>query len=94
MNEQDHCDNYIHNHEYPICLRYWLLFNRLPAVDMCVVREAMGEPKCFATWKNKRVRLVMASRFGDVGITTNLDADYGYSSRVSVAELSDFSAEP
>lgn len=41
-----------------------------------------------------RVRVVMASRFGDVGITTDLDAARGYSTRVSVSELTNFSATP
>jgi len=91
--ELDHCDNYIHEYKQPICLRYWLLFNLLPAVDMCVIREVHGDPKCFAIWKGKRVRLVIASRFGDVGITRHLDADHGYQTRVSIKELSDFTAK-
>jgi hypothetical protein len=32
----------------------------------------------------------MASRFGDVGITSNLDAEYGYDDRVAVEDLTDF----
>lgn len=39
----------------------------------------------------KRVRLVMASRFGDVGITRNLKAESGYAWRVPVEELCNFS---
>lgn len=31
-----------------------------------------------------RVKVVMASRFGDLGITTDLKAKYGYSARVPV----------
>ena len=42
----------------------------------------------------KRVRVVMASRFGDVGITPRLDAKNGYSTRVPVEWLSDFKGEP
>ncbi len=41
--------------------------------------------------KGKRIRAVMASRFGDVGITEDLTAERGYSSRVAVEELSNFS---
>lgn len=40
--------------------------------------------------KGTRVRIVMASRFGDVGITDNLDADHGYVARVFLPELHEF----
>lgn len=40
----------------------------------------------------QRVRVVMASRFGDVGITPNLKATRGYVTRVAVTELEGFSA--
>ena len=33
------------------------------------------------------VKIVMWSRFGDVGITDDLDADRGYGARVSLSEL-------
>ena len=33
------------------------------------------------------VKIVMASRFGDVGITENLDAEQGYGARVSLEAL-------
>jgi len=92
MNEL-HCDAAIRNSNLPNCLRYYLLINRLAAMDKNVVRAAVGDPKCFATYQGKRVRLVMASRFGDVGITENLGADSGYERRVSLGDLSDFSAE-
>ncbi|KKM97716.1 hypothetical protein LCGC14_1165340 [marine sediment metagenome] len=89
-----HCNNLIHKHTLPICLRYYLLVNRLLAVDKYVIVEAMGEPKCFADWKGKRVRLVMVSRLGDVGITYKLEQKNGYSHRVSVDELSNFGPTP
>ena len=37
------------------------------------------------------VKIVMVSRFGDVGITENLDTDFGYGARVSLDDLYDFS---
>jgi len=40
-----------------------------------------------------RVRVVMASRFGDVGITHNLKARNGYCARVPVSALTDFGSE-
>ena len=33
------------------------------------------------------VKIVMWSRFGDVGITDDLEADFGYGARVSLSEL-------
>lgn len=89
-----HCDDFIHRHSVPLCLRYWLLVERMPAVDKGIVTQMHGAPKCFADYEGKRVRLVMASRFGDVGITYNLKSEYGYERRVSVPELYNFSAEP
>lgn len=34
-----------------------------------------------------KVKIVMVSRFGDVGITKNLDAEMGYAARVSLDVL-------
>ena len=44
--------------------------------------------------KGTRVRIVMASRLGDVGITTDLSAENGYSHRIPVEYLSEFSEVP
>ena len=86
-----HCDDCITDPSFPLCLRYFLLVERLPAVDGAIIHEVHGIPKCFATYKGKRVRLVMASRMGDVGITRDLESERGYDNRVSLEELSDFS---
>ena len=40
------------------------------------------------------VKIVMVSRFGDVGITEKLDAEYGYGARLSIEDLYDFMTEP
>lgn len=88
---ETHCDDMIHEPTMPACIRYFLLVNRLPAIDKAVIVAHKGEPVCFATHEGKRVRLVMASRFGDVGITYDLTATNGYSKRVSIDDLTDFS---
>jgi len=93
MEQRKHCDDYIMDFDLPNCIKYYLLINRLPAIDKCVVVEEVGNPKCFATWEGKRVRLVMASRMGDIGITPHLDQENGYERRVWMDELSDFSKE-
>lgn len=49
------------------------------------------EPILFGTFDGKRVRCVMASRFGDIGITENLEAGHGYDRRVPVSAITAFS---
>lgn len=36
------------------------------------------------------VKIVMVSRFGDVGITGQLDAEYGYNARVPIDRMDEF----
>ncbi len=38
----------------------------------------------------RRVKIVMVSRFGDVGITEDLSAESGYGARVLLSDLQDF----
>lgn len=53
------------------------------------------EPLCYADHKGKRVRLTMASRIGDVGISSKLKPDgRSYTDRASIADLSNFSDKP
>jgi len=40
------------------------------------------------------VKIVMVSRFGDVGITENLTAETGYGARVCLCDLYDYTKEP
>lgn len=82
-----HCDDYIDDAAQPACLRSFLDHARSPAHG--ALRDD-PRPKLFATHKGKRVRVVMASRFGDVGITTKLRDEYGYQKRVAVSDLTDF----
>lgn len=59
------------------------------------------------TWKNGKpvmetinvnagsmVKIVMVSRFGDVGITEQLDRQNGYGARVMLDELYDYNSNP
>jgi hypothetical protein len=86
-----HCDDYIEDRSQPKCLRSFLDYARAPAHGAFIEGPA---PKLFADYKGRRVRVVMASRFGDVGITRDLRAEHGYENRVLVEELSNFSEEP
>lgn len=98
--ESRHCDDYIRDKSAPKCLRKWLLFQRKPS--MWKWKKSWGYPALFATFKEedgpggrkgktRRVRVVMASRFGDVGISKDLDKEYGYYLRVFVSDLTDLS---
>lgn len=41
--------------------------------------------------KGQRVRIVMFSRFGDVGITEDLESETGYGARVEIEALKNLS---
>jgi hypothetical protein len=88
--EFKHCDEYIDDPSQPPELRAFLGWARSPAHGMLLPEP---HPRLFATYQGRRVRVTMASRFGDVGITHQLEVDHGYERRVSVADLMKFSAE-
>ena len=50
----------------------------------------MDETECLS---GTRVKIVMVSSMGDVGITDNLDAETGYGTRVLLEDLVDLSLE-
>ena len=83
--------DYILDLDAPMCLRWFLFINRLPAVETVLCSQNGVAPQLYADYKNKRVRVTMASSMGDVGITNNLSKESGYNSRVAVEELSNFS---
>jgi hypothetical protein len=101
-----HCDDYIDDPSEPECLRRFLDYNRLapslkyPTGDAAFEAEVEARlgrpmwrdpvPKLFADHDGRRVRVTMASRFGDVGITSHLDTEHGYDVRVAVGDLSNF----
>jgi hypothetical protein len=79
-----HCDDIADDEAAPLCVLNYLAVARAPAW------QQGKRPPLFATRDGKRVRVVMASRFGDVGITENLSAEHGYGDRVYLPELTDF----
>ena len=93
-----HCEEFTE----PQCLVDWVNWERLPALAKIdpVYRsnlagaEDFKEVPCYATFFGVRVRLVMASRFGDVGITERLTDNVGYQVRIYCDLLTDFSATP
>lgn len=105
INGMRHCDDFINDPSAPLALRWFLFVNRLSAVDRLLLKEVVpseySAPRLFAdriapnnAGRRPIVRVVMASRFGDVGITKQLDCEYGYSERVAVEELTNFRSKP
>ena len=86
----DHCDDYIDD-AAPPALRKFLEFARAPAHGAFLPQP---HPQLYADYEGKRVRVTMASRLGDVGITTDFTRDMGYDRRVPVSQLSNFSDQP
>lgn len=93
IEESKHCDAYVDNPFGNAAARWFIFVNRLPASLRILARPYITDPKLFADYQGKRVRVVMASRLGNLGITYDLTADYGYKLRVAVDELDNFSAE-
>lgn len=87
----DYIDDYIDDPAAPDALRRFLLRAREPAHGAL---NPAPYPTLYATHEGARVRVVMASRFGDVGITRNLTHETGYQLRVAIEQLSDFSETP
>jgi hypothetical protein len=99
IDEFKHCDEYTDDETQPAPLRAYLRRAREPAHGHL---SSEPYPKLFATYRGvpwggirrgDRVRVVMASRMGDVGITKKLEDENGYAVRCAVAALSDFSAD-
>lgn len=86
-----HCDDYIDDPSTPDCVRAFLDHARAPAHGANLPGK---RPALFAKLGGMPVRVVMASRFGDVGVSGDLEAERGYSARVGLDELTDFSAVP
>lgn len=86
-----HCDDYIDDETAPPALRKYLERARSPGHGLT---SSEPFPALFADHHGARVRVVMASRLGDVGITTVLTATVGYSKRVAVEDLSNFGDTP
>jgi hypothetical protein len=93
IDETKHCDSYVDNPRGNSAARWFIFVNRLPASLRILAQPYIKDPKLFADYQGKRVRVVMASRLGNLGITYDLTADYGYKRRVLVDELTNFSGE-
>jgi len=94
-----HCDQVMDDPSAPECLRFFLRVARgqslpggLPPLFATLKRDFSGRLLApVALKKGQRVRVTDAGRFGDVGITTDLDEAAKYLARASVDELENFS---
>lgn len=101
-----HWTKYRMDKKQPRALRLFLMLEGADYLGRKRMKELLGikeEPRLFAsmketvthqgkTWqKGQRVRVVMVSRFGDVGITQRLQDASGYGIRLSLDYLTDFS---
>jgi len=83
-----HCDDILNDKSYPQCVIDYLDVARARAHGL-----GMKQVSLFANYNGNRVRVIMASKYGDVGITYKLDKEYGYDERVFLLDLTDFSGE-
>lgn len=83
-----HCDDVLDNPATHPAVRVFLERARAPGHGMLTDRPY---PRLFADHRGARVRVTMASRMGDVGITKDLDAEFGYEDRVALDDLDNFS---
>lgn len=81
-----HCDDLMDRDDTPSVVLAFLRVARSPG-------HGGDRPPLYATLNGQRVRVTMASRFGDVGITRNLN-ETAYTDRVLLPQLSDFGDVP
>lgn len=86
-----HCDNAIDDPAAHPALRAFLARARSPAHGLL---SDQPFPRLFADHLGDRVRVTMASRMGDVGISKDLGAEFGYEGRVFLDDLANFSDQP
>jgi hypothetical protein len=92
--EPRHVDDFIDDddtHQYAAFVLDWM---RTTAARQMRFGQFMSRFRLFCTHGGKRYRVTMASRLGDVGLSTDLAGDGGYSLRVAPDECADWSCSP
>lgn len=98
MPADEHCDRVIDDETAAPALRAFIAYERQPTIG----KDPRRRPRLFADYfgtdplcsgmVGRRCRVVMASRFGDVGVRfTELTREHGYSTRCWLSELQNFS---
>ena len=70
----------------PVSFRYWDGASRDKTGCALMVEELVPAMTT--------VKIVMVSRFGDVGITKNLDAETGYQARIAIDDIANLRETP
>jgi hypothetical protein len=72
----------------------WMLHHfRLPAFLKARFEQFMDNRKLFCTFREKRYRVIGASRMGDIWLTKDFTRDAGYDLRVDVDQCTDWSPQ-
>lgn len=74
--------------------KFVLTLMRLPAAMQMAFREFTDLYVLYGKYEGKPVRVNVASRMGDIGVTHNLQRDTGYDVRVMVSDITDWSNVP
>jgi hypothetical protein len=97
IKETDHVDYFIwndfddsNNRDYA---KFILMHFRLPGIKRALFRKFLNDAKLFCDYKGVRNKIIGASRFGDVWITSKLDTDGPYENRVNINDCSNFGKE-
>lgn len=78
--------------DLPAHVRAFLAINLMNGVCTSAVEEAGYMPRLYGTWNGERVRVVMVSTMGDIGISRD-DVQRGYFERCSIYDLTDYAEE-
>lgn len=84
-------DHALHDFSLPAMVRGFIAMNMGPATEVMAIKEAGFMPRLYGTYKEKRVRVVLISSMGDIGVAFK-DVDQ-YSERCSIYDLTDFGDE-
>ena len=79
----------IYDYDMPDFVRAFLAMHALPAMEAWSIRSAGYMPILYGRYNGKPVRVVMVSRFGDVGVT-GVDVEFGYYERCSIYEVTEY----
>jgi len=92
MNVDDYIDNPDFGLDPDSDYASWVLnMLRFPARLQNRFSVFMEQCPLYCNYGSKRYRITMASRFGDVGLNSDLDIDFGYDKRVKISDCRDLS---
>lgn len=91
IDDPKHCDDYIDDPTQPEALRAFLARARSPAHGLL---SPDPYPTLFADHEGSVVRVLVASRMGDVGFSYDLTKTHGYDRRVFLESLTNFRTKP